>query len=64
MGKEILLSVLRHAAPPAAAYLAGQGIVIDDGTSPVLLVALAVAVYGASQGWSIARKIINKPRET
>lgn len=50
------LSLLRHFVPWATAYLAGAGVSLTTGTSPVYTVALAVAFYVVAQGWSLLRK--------
>lgn len=63
MIKEILGSLARTAAPAATAALAGAGVHITPDSNPLVTVAIAVVVYIGAQVWSIARKVVNKPRD-
>lgn len=59
---ELLGSLARTLLPAATAYLAGQGVSVESENS-LLVLATAVGVYVVMQGWSIVRKLINKPRK-
>ena len=61
---EVLGSIARTGLPWATALLAGSGIQLGTGTSPLITVGLAVVVYAAMQIWSIWRKVADKPRAT
>ena len=63
MLKEIAGSLARTAGPAATAFLAGSGISVSDDASPLLTVGLAIVVFVGAQVWSLARKVINKPRD-
>lgn len=52
----LLGSLLRHFSPAATAYLAGQGISLIGGVSPVFTIVLAIVVYLVMQLISMARQ--------
>jgi hypothetical protein len=52
----ILGSIARTFLPAATAYLAGLGINVGA-DNPLVIIAIAVVVYGGAQVWSILRKV-------
>ena len=53
---QLLGSFARHFLPWATALLAGSGYQVTDGSSPLVTLALAVALYAGAQAWSFVRK--------
>ncbi len=59
---ELAGSVLRHFTPWALTALGAIGVELPADTDPVVLVVMGAVAFGIAQIWSIARKVLNKPR--
>lgn len=59
---EIVKSLVRHFGSAISGVIVGTGVATAEESTIFVNVAIGLLIYGATQGWSIIRKIRNKPR--